>query len=126
MAPPRSLWRGVIGGGVLWTAGALLPEIAEDSGRWFAVLCVLALLLMAAGLVWIGASLRPLSLVRGRLSMLRSGADKELTGAYPAELQPLVDDLNELVSALEKINVSALSNMTDTEEAEAEADESAT
>ncbi len=37
-----------------------------------------------------------------------------------------VDDIPELVEALEKINVSALSNMTDTEEAEAEADESTT
>src|ERR1700676_879689 len=48
---------------------------------------------------WIQSSfgLRPLKKLRGRLARVHRGADTRLTGHFPTEVAPLVDDLNRLL-----------------------------
>lgn len=62
----------------------------------FAVAC------MAAGFAFVRRGLSPLNELRARLSSVRSGRAARLTGRYPAEVQPLVDDLNQLLEHRER------------------------
>lgn len=55
-------------------------------------------MVMAAGLL-ILLAMRPLEALRVSLSAVRSGSSKSLTGRFPAEVQPLVDDLNALIAS---------------------------
>ncbi len=41
--------------------------------------------------------LSPVAQLRTRLAAVHSGAERRVDGAYPAEVQPLVDDLNALL-----------------------------
>ncbi len=53
------------------------------------------LLLAAWAQVRIG--LAPLQLLRGRIENIRAGTDSRLTGQFPSEVKPLVDEVNELL-----------------------------
>lgn len=64
---------------------------------------MLSFLLLGSGLVgavslqvWVG--LKPLTSLRRQLGLLRDGEATRLEGAFPSEVQPLVDDLNALLS----------------------------
>jgi signal transduction histidine kinase len=57
----------------------------------------LAILCMLAGIVLIRGGLAPFDNMRRRLSEIRTGAERQLRGSYPTEVQPLVDDLNGLL-----------------------------
>lgn len=61
---------------------------------------VLALLLVAASAVLIGLALRPLTQLRSALANVRAGNTTRLEGAFPGEVQPLVDELNALFSSM--------------------------
>lgn len=61
---------------------------------------VLALLLVAASAVLIGLALRPLTQLRSALANVRAGNTARLEGAFPGEVQPLVDELNALFSSM--------------------------
>ncbi|HEX7252306.1 MAG TPA: ATP-binding protein [Thermoanaerobaculia bacterium] len=68
---------------------------------------VLLILVAAAFLVW-GLSLwrtglSPFGELRARLGALREGREKRIEGNYPAEVQPLVDDLNALLEHREQL-----------------------
>jgi len=82
-------------------------QIRRDIGS-FRRLIVSALGFLGAGLVlavllqiWIG--LRPLKAVRTGLSRIRSGRARRLEGAFPAELDPLVSELNALIAHNEHV-----------------------
>ena len=87
--------------------------------RSFARQVVLALVVIGVVLslgTWIQSSfgLRPLKVVRDKLARVNSGADARLTGRFPSEIAPLVDDLNKLLARQEDLcaaraNAQALS-----------------
>jgi signal transduction histidine kinase len=54
--------------------------------------------LLAAFWAALSVGLAPLARLRKALGVLRSGDASRLVGAYPSEVQPLVDDLNELLA----------------------------
>ncbi len=55
-----------------------------------------ATLVLAAALL-IALAMRPFSQLRTSLSQVRRGESKQIASAFPAEVQPLVDDLNSLL-----------------------------
>jgi len=59
-------------------------------------------LFMLAGVMVLRGGLTPFRRLRERLMALRRGNDRRLEGAYPAEVQPLIDDLNALLENREK------------------------
>ena len=76
--------------------------------RSFARQVVLALVVIGVVLslgTWIQSSfgLRPLKVVRNKLARVNSGADARLTGRFPSEIAPLVNDLNKLLARQEDL-----------------------
>jgi CheY-like chemotaxis protein len=63
----------------------------------------LAIGCMIAGLVMVRGALRPIDGIRDRLSGVQKGIASQLHGAYPAEVQPLVDDLNALLAHSQRV-----------------------
>jgi len=59
---------------------------------------VLALGLLAAALVQVRLGLVPLDRLRAALADLRAGRSTRVQGAFPSEVQPLVDDLNQVLA----------------------------
>lgn len=109
-----SLRVGILIGGLLWAAGALLLAAVgylPVDGAWIGVLCGLAIVLMAAGVLTVVVGLLPLGRLSRRLGSVRRGASDRLDGSYPEEVQPLVDDLNDLLrrnqEALERSRLEA-------------------
>ncbi|MFZ2220666.1 MAG: ATP-binding protein, partial [Rhodoferax sp.] len=75
--------------------------LAEPLQR-FTHMLLIALGLLALGLamaiaVQLQLALRPLKLLRARLSGVRSGAAGQLEGSFPNELQPLVNEFNHVL-----------------------------
>lgn len=58
---------------------------------------LLALVLIAAAALQVAFGLYPMSRLRGALAAIRSGKAERLPKDFPAEVQPLVDDLNNLI-----------------------------
>ncbi len=76
--------------------------------RSFDRLIVIALGVLGAGLllavvlqIWIG--LLPLKAVRRGLAAIRSGRARRLEGEFPAEIAPLVEEINALIAANERV-----------------------
>ncbi len=61
-------------------------------------LCVLALGLLGAAFIQVRLGLVPLDRLRRALADLRAGRSTRLVGAFPSEVQPLADDLNQLLA----------------------------
>jgi signal transduction histidine kinase len=71
------------------------------------------LVLLAGGLVGLRQGLTPFRRLRGRLTAVRAGEDRRVEGAYPTEVQPLIDDLNALLEDREKAVKRALATAGD-------------
>lgn len=103
------------GGAVVLSASAprevIERPVREALVPLLVLLAVLAVVLTGAafGQVWFG--MRPLRELRGEIASIRAGRSTELRGNQPAELRPLVDELNALASdnrdALEAARTSA-------------------
>jgi len=65
------------------------------------------------GLVQVWRSLAPFGELRGRLGAVRDGADKQIGGQYPTEIQPLVNDLNALLDHREQMVTRAIAKAGD-------------
>ncbi|OYQ34914.1 hypothetical protein CHU95_10065 [Niveispirillum lacus] len=61
-------------------------------------LAILALGLLGAAVAQVRLGLVPLDRLRLALADLRAGSTSRLVGAFPSEVQPLADDLNQLLS----------------------------
>jgi signal transduction histidine kinase len=77
------------------------------------VVILTAVCSMIAGLVVARSGLASVDRLRGRLNGLRSGRERRMDGRYPAEVQPLVDDLNALLDHREKAIQRALAKSGD-------------
>ena len=103
----------VIFGALMWTAGlfaaagvamnfALLhhPEVPNFFHAIFShapLVIAAAGALMFFGLLQVRRGMSPVNRLRDRLSAVHQGREPRLSGDYPAEVQPLVDDLNALL-----------------------------
>jgi signal transduction histidine kinase len=101
-------------GAVLWTLGlvAVSTILVALSIRVRNVLmaihahgtltAVIAVACMAIGFAVMRRALVPIEKIRRRLSDVQKGTERRLHGSYPAEVQPLVDDLNSLLTHSEQ------------------------
>jgi signal transduction histidine kinase len=103
----------VLLGAVLWTfglfvlSGSVTTAIVEHHrrfantlhgmfGHWLPAFTIAALCLVA-GLWQVRRGLAPVHQLRERLGAVHRGVESRVNGSYPAEIQPLVDDLNALL-----------------------------
>ena len=77
------------------------------------IAAIVAAVAMAAGFELVRAALAPLERMRRRLSDVQAGTARQLDGTYPAEVQPLVDDLNALLEHRERAVQRALAKAGD-------------
>jgi signal transduction histidine kinase len=68
----------------------------------FSLVAFLCLLGIAAGVVQLALGLSPFNDLRKHLADVRDGRERTVTGDYPGEVQPLVDDLNALLDQREQ------------------------
>jgi len=71
------------------------------------------LTLMGAGLLGLRQGLTPFRRLRERLMAVRTGEDRRVEGAYPSEVQPLIDELNALLEDREKAVKRAIATAGD-------------
>jgi signal transduction histidine kinase len=107
----------IITGALLVTAMELHPHvplafITHDVFRQPAVL-LFALISMAAGFIQVRRGVSPIQNLRARLAGLHEGRDQRIEGTYPAEVQPLVTDLNSLLDHREQTVRSAVAKAGD-------------
>jgi signal transduction histidine kinase len=111
----RSLRSRILVGAILWTVGLFGATVMVTTAvilhrphdaivlHWSAmyhggiVLGAVVSLCILAGIAYVRSGLSPIDQLRGRLSSVRDGSDRRVQGRYPAEVQPLVDDLNALL-----------------------------
>jgi signal transduction histidine kinase len=118
VTPLRSLRSRLVLGAVLWTIGLFTvsgvfmtqvmfrhpqaPRVVHHAFAQIVPLSLLAVVCMVAGLAQVRRGLAPLSQLRERLSGVRDGRERHVDGDYPAEVQPLVNDLNALLDHREQ------------------------
>lgn len=83
-------------------ARVLIEARAAFAGELAATLALLAAVLIAGAWVQLSFGLRPLEAVRRGVSAIRSGTAQRLSGAFPAEVCPLVEEVNGLLAAQEQ------------------------
>ena len=123
MTPSRSLRSRVLVGSILWTLGLaalVIILVTLVQGRFYwqlvlhtALLIVTAVVLMIAGFAQLRRGLKPFAELRARLADVRDGRHRRVTGSYPSEVQPLVDDLNALLDHREDAVRRAVSKAGD-------------
>lgn len=129
MASP-SLRSRVLFGAVLWTAGLFAagviistaimlrypgyPRILHGTAYSHAtVVSIFALVCLVAGFSLVRSGMSPLQHLRVRLSAVHRGRERLVEGTYPAEVQPLVNDLNALLDDREQRVKRALAKAGD-------------
>lgn len=95
-------------GSLLWTCGllaiahllamALLHHLPFLMRTPRLLMVVTALVLMTLGVWLVLRGLGPIALLRQKLAAVRTGQVRQIDGAFPGEVQPLVDDLNQLLA----------------------------
>lgn len=121
----KSLRGNVMLGAVLWTLG-LLAVWATALSLYGSVrrsvivvhayphsLMLVAIVAMAAGFAIVRAGLKPLNDLRLRLADVKNGTARRIDGRYPAEVQPLVSDLNALLAHQEQAVTRAIAKAGD-------------
>ncbi len=125
---PFSLKTRILLGAILWTIGlftiALVflhfvfpPPSAHGMFRWTfrygPATALAALLCMLFGFLQVRRGLSPINELRNRLTAFHKGVAARLNGSYPAEVQPLVDDLNALLEERERRVARAIAKAGD-------------
>ncbi len=123
-----SLKARILIGAVLWTVGLLtvamlllhllLPPASAHSVllvvfHYWAVLALAAALCMFLGFLHVRRGVSPINQLRHRLTAVHKGTEARVGGRYPAEVQPLVDDLNELLEERERRVARAIAKAGD-------------
>jgi signal transduction histidine kinase len=120
-------WR-ILLGAFLWTLG-LVPVVyllfnavhhqTQPAGRVVilrvdpATTLVFAFVCMLGGIWQVRAGLSSFGRLRRQLSGVRDGTDRRVEGAYPIEVQPLVNDLNSLLEHRERAVQRAMAKAGD-------------
>jgi signal transduction histidine kinase len=112
-----SLKARILLGAILWTIGlltiavfilhfALPPRSAHGAFLWLfrygPAMALVAALCMLFGFLQVRRGLSPINQLRDRLTAVHKGVAPRVGGSYPAEVQPLVDDLNALLEERER------------------------
>lgn len=111
-------------GSLFWTAGLLFMShmafvlIARIRPHMRVTIYLHAWLLVAVismgvGLVILLSGLTPFRELRARLNAVREGREQRIDGVYPAEVQPLIDDLNKLLASHDEAVRRALARAAD-------------
>lgn len=95
-------------GSLLWTCGllaiahllamALLHHLPFLMRTPRLLMVATALVLMTLGVWLVLRGLGPIALLRQKLAAVRTGQARQIDGVFPGEVQPLVDDLNQLLA----------------------------
>jgi len=118
-----SLRSKLIAASILWTAGLLalmhmtsmylirgLPKI--QGAHLFLAVCG-AVAAMVGGMIALRGVIHPFRRVGERLAAVRTARSARVDGAYPSEVQPLIDELNGLLEDREKTVKRALATAGD-------------
>jgi signal transduction histidine kinase len=121
----KSLRGRVIMGAVFWAVGLLAVwavVLTVFRGAWDSIRIVhlhshimfgIAVVTLALGFAVVRGGLVPFNEMRRRLADVQKGTERQLRGDYPAEVQPLVDDLNALLAHREAAVSRALAKAGD-------------
>jgi len=126
----RSLRGRLLVSSLLWTVGLLFVSavpftlLMEQQSRLRVAMLVhrflqspvvigTAVFCMIAGLIVARGGLASVDNLRTRLNGLRAGRERRMDGAYPSEVQPLVDDLNALLDHREQAITRAIAKSGD-------------
>src|SRR5262249_6747963 len=113
-SPVSSLRRRLMLGAALWTFGLMaavttLLTVSPAARQPFVsvhahgvMTTMAAIICMIAGLAVVRSALAPLDEIRRRRAGARDGRERQVRGEYPAEVRPLVDDLNALLAHTEQ------------------------
>jgi len=112
-----SLKTRILLGAILWTiglftiAGVFLhfvfhhpsaQVVSHGMFRHAPATALVAVLCMLFGFLQVRRGMSPINELRNRLTAVHKGIDARVVGSYPAEVQPLVDDLNALLEDRER------------------------
>jgi signal transduction histidine kinase len=97
---------------VMFWAPEIIRHIHVAAGD-FMVIITVAIGCMVAGLWQIRKGLSAVDQVRARLLSVHRGEERRVTGSYPTEVQPLVDDLNVLLDDRERMVQRAVAKAGD-------------
>jgi signal transduction histidine kinase len=121
--PASPLRSRLVVGSVLWAIGlmavsnvVILGLVLHRYPGWtvhFGAMSVAGIGLLVAGLVQLRSILAPFRQLQTSLTAVRDGLEPRLEGAYPAEVQPLVSDLNALLDHRAKLVERAVSKAGD-------------
>jgi signal transduction histidine kinase len=124
----RSLKTRILIGAILWTAGLFAiavvlmhfvfpPSSAHGVFRWLLrngpAMALAGALFMLFGFLQVRRGLQPINQLRIRLAAVHKGAAARVGGDHPAEVQPLVDDLNALLEERERRVARAIAKAGD-------------
>ncbi|HET9327823.1 MAG TPA: HAMP domain-containing sensor histidine kinase [Candidatus Eisenbacteria bacterium] len=108
----RSLRGRLIVGAILWTIGTalvvnhvslvLIHTQLSMGVLHYSLMGLMALGVLGAALWQVNSGLSPLRQLRARLGEVRDGSQPRVTGRYPSEVEPLVEDLNALLQDREE------------------------
>lgn len=113
----NSLKSRILFGTLVWTAGLFTLSVftvhfilPPPSGHWYihfiganqGLLVIIASVLMLVGFFHVRRGMLPVNKLRRRLTAIHKGENARVDGEYPAEVQPLVDDLNTLLDERER------------------------
>ena len=129
MTPRSSLRAQVLVGAALWTIGLFIlaclaltetmlrhPQVVyaiHGALSHVGIASSIALVCMGAGIWCVRRGLSSIGQLRSRLSTIHHGQGHRVEGAYPREVQPLVDDLNALLDYRERIVHRAIAKAGD-------------
>ena len=124
-----SLRRRVFFGAILWSAGLFVvagglmmliinhhPRAAQAVHHGFShapLVIAVAVASLALGLWYVRRGLSPVGQLRERLRAVHAGREQRVSGSYPAEIQPLVDDVNALLAHQEEVVQRAVAKAGD-------------
>ena len=89
---------------------AALSDFRRTLAQWLALMFVF---LIVASWAQVRLGLSPLEAIRGKIQNIRAGSDQRLIGDFPAEVRPLADEVNELLTLHESSLDSARARASD-------------
>lgn len=96
---PQRMGSGTARIAVAWDTAEVTTAVREFAADLTPLLTILGALLLAAAWAQVTIGLRPLSAVRTRLADVRSGKSHRLGSAFPDEVRPLAQEIDDLIDA---------------------------
>jgi signal transduction histidine kinase len=98
---------------VAWKADEIQKSVRDFASELVPFLLLIGALLIAASWAQVTIGLRPLAAIRKKLGAIRSGQARRLEFGFPAEVQPLAEEIDGLLDAREKAVERAKSRAAD-------------